>query len=69
VAPVGDLPVRAIGPDFSEFAVGDQFLIRIVDDRFPQGFVTTQRLANFTVAVGDGGTAELINGTFVDPTY
>jgi hypothetical protein len=69
VQPVGDLPTRSIGPDFSEFAVGDQFLIRILDDRFPNGFVTTQRLANFTVSVGDGDGPEIINGTFVDPTY
>jgi len=58
-----------VAPNFGDFALGDFFRIRITDDRFPNMLETALRLSKFDVAVGDGGSAELISGSFVIPTY
>lgn len=66
VDPVTNEPVS---PNIGDFALGDFFRIRITDDRFPQTLDTALRLSKFDVAVGDNGTAEVISGSFVIPTY
>lgn len=65
----GQLITADVGMVFGSFQTGDVFRIRITDDRFPTTLETSLRLQKFDVRVGDGGTAEIINGSFVLPTY
>lgn len=58
-----------VAPNIGDFTTGDFFRIRITDDRFPNTLDTALRLSKFDVRVGDDGTAEMITGTFVIPTY
>lgn len=58
-----------VAPNFGEFNLGDTFRIRITDDRFPNTLDTTLRLSKFDVSVGDNGSAEIVQGSFVIGTY
>lgn len=64
--PVSGNPVS---PNIGDFTTGDMFRIRITDDRFPNTLETGLRLSKFDVRVGDDGSAEMVTGTFVIPTY
>lgn len=59
----------AVAPVFGEFQTGDTFRIRITDDRFPNTLETALRLREWSCAVGDNGTAEVVTGSFVVVTY
>jgi hypothetical protein len=58
-----------VAPNIGDFQLGDFFRIRITDDRFPNTLDTALRLSKFDVAVGDNGSAEVVSGSFVIPSY
>lgn len=59
----------SLGPSVDEFNLGDQFRIRITDDRFPDTLDTVLRLSRYSVAVGDNGEPEMVSGSFIPITY